>query len=161
MKQWSFIFLMSISMLFVGAAYSLNSRQIMAEDTSSSAVLGATVGSSLNATAEARENNSLNTLSKLRAEDMARNSYYSHETPEGLYFFDYFSGYGIASNTASCENLLLKPSGMSKSEVFSEWQNSPSHKACLDAGHTQFGYHEAVFDKELNLSVYVYIAATL
>lgn len=160
MKQWSFVFLMSVSALLVGVAYSLNSRQIGAEDTGSSAVLSSTTDSSINI-AEAYENDSLRALSKLRAEDMARKGYYSHETPDGLFFFDYFKNYSIAPNTASCENLLLMPSGLSKSEVFTEWQNSPSHNACLDADHTQFGYHEAVFDKGLNLSVYVYIAATL
>ena len=156
----SFIFWTILSVLFVGSAYKMNISSIQTVDVNEQ-VLAQSVTTTKNTTEVQSLNSTLTSIAITRANDMVENDYYAHQSPSGSYFFDYFESAGINSNTPSCENLLLMPSGMTREEVDEQWRNSPAHNDCLNADHNSYGYTEAVFDKDLGLSVYVYIAATL
>lgn len=162
MKQWSFIFWSLVSISVVAGAFILNMNGIQASERSLEVLAANTTAESNNTSGyKQKRNTRLDSLAQKRANDMSTREYYAHETPDGRYFHDYFENIGIPTETPSCENLLLMPSGLSKDAVFDHWEQSPDHKRCLDAAHTSYGYAETVFDDELKLSVYVYIAATL
>lgn len=68
-------------------------------------------------------------VAELRAADMQRNSYYAHESPEGLYYYDLLTGSDYGNNY-SCENLDLR-FDTNAGRYVSDWLNSPAHKKCL------------------------------
>lgn len=148
-----------VSIHFVISAFVFNMRSV--EVTQSRAVLSVTNETSPVSSKKQSRNALLDELASRRARDMSERNYYAHETPDGEYFFNMFETLGIQSDVASCENLLLMPSGLSREEVNTEWIKSPAHKQCLDANHDSYGYAEVVFDNELQVSVYVYIGADL
>ena len=72
-----------------------------------------------------RFDGSLSSLAEKRTADMVERSYYSHQSPDGLYFYDYaeIAGY-------SCENLHLHPS-TDIDQTLQQWLDSPAHRSCL------------------------------
>lgn len=154
MRKYIFILWLVISTVLVGAAYNVNKSQMSAQ----AAVLG--VAAPDHDTALALRSTELDQLAQLRADDMAQRGYYAHQTPDGKYFYDYLEKFGYSRSTSGCENLLLDRSGLSRQQVNQIWRASPKHLDCLNAAHTEFGYTEALFDQELELSVYVFVALT-
>lgn len=67
-------------------------------------------------------------IAKLRAEDMVKSGYYSHESPNGRFYYDLLSN--EYRKVYSCENLELEFSVDSKLFV-DKWLASQKHRDCL------------------------------
>lgn len=166
MKRFIFASLLFFSTLFAVAMSSVNASMYQSSSDNSAVKAATTTHNSITHSITPDELSlirtpQLDTIAQKRATDMKENGYYAHKSPAGSYFYDYFEGHGIDKDTASCENLLLQKSGLTRNEVNNHWNESESHNACLKARHTAYGYAEIPFDSELQLSVYVYIAASL
>ncbi len=74
-------------------------------------------------------NAKLGQVAMARAKDMAMRQYYAHKNPDGNYYYDLFSGYGVEVDY-SCENLdiVFVPHA---EEFIKEWVGSAKHHACL------------------------------
>lgn len=87
-----------------------------------------------------RADEKLGKLAAARAADMAKRQYYAHKNPDGKYYYDFFSAYGLASDY-SCENLdlVFTPSN----ETFiNEWlASTKGHRNCMiNPSLTEAGY---------------------
>lgn len=101
------------------------------------------------------EDSRLNKIAQMRAEDMHKQQYYAHTSPNGLLFTDYFSSVGIDDIPSSCENLLLSEA-IDSTQVIHEWLQSESHKECLlREDVSRVGVAKVAFDTELQLQLYV------
>lgn len=85
-------------------------------------------------------NETLNQLAQTRATDMAQRSYYAHQNPEGLYYYDQLKGTAFEA-TYNCENLALE-SNMHPQAYLDQWKTSTKgHKECLlNSSTNQVGY---------------------
>lgn len=83
------------------------------------------------------ESEKLNQAAELKAQDMVKNGYFSHESPQGITPWFWFKQAGYAYKYAG-ENLAV---GFTDSAtVHNAWFNSPSHKAnLLSENYTQVG----------------------
>lgn len=79
----------------------------------------------------------LNKLAQLKAEDMAKNKYFSHNSPTYGSAFDMMKAYGVAYRTAG-ENIAM---GQKTPEsVMKGWMNSSGHRAnILSTAYTAMG----------------------
>lgn len=84
-----------------------------------------------------RRNTLLDTAAQMKAEDMSKNSYFAHYSPEGVspwYWFDE-AGYSFVY---AGENLAIHFTD--SNEVFDAWMESPTHRAnILDGNYTEIG----------------------
>jgi hypothetical protein len=81
-----------------------------------------------------KRNETLDAAAKMKAEDMAKNSYFAHYSPEGVspwYWFDQ-AGYDYLN---AGENLAVHFT--ESSEVVEAWMDSPSHRANIMSGQYQ------------------------
>ena len=87
-------------------------------------------------------NSSLNNIAQLKAEDMAENKYFSHNSPTYGSAFDMMKKYGIHYRTAG-ENIAK---GQKTAEsVMTGWMNSQGHRAnILKKEYTELGVGYAV-----------------
>ena len=82
-------------------------------------------------------NSKLNALAQMKAEDMAKNKYFSHTSPTYGSAFDMLKQYGVSYKTAG-EN-IAKGQKTAQS-VMNGWMNSQGHRAnILGSGYTQIG----------------------
>lgn len=72
------------------------------------------------------ENQKLNQAAQLKAENMIKNQYFAHTSPQGLTPWHWFLQAGYNYKYAG-ENLAI--GFFDSKEVFNAWLNSPSHKA--------------------------------
>ncbi len=93
----------------------------------------------------------LNTVAQNHAEDMYRNHYYAHTSPQGVTVEDRYRKAGgskwrlIAENIARCQGCRPPPSKATVAELQDGWMHSPEHRAnILHRGLTRFGYGIAV-----------------
>lgn len=79
----------------------------------------------------------LSKLARLKAEDMAKNGYFSHTSPTYGSAFDMMKSYGVSYRTAG-ENIAR---GQKTAEsVMNGWMNSSGHRAnILGSGYTHIG----------------------
>lgn len=84
----------------------------------------------------------LSKLAKLKAEDMAKNGYFSHTSPTYGSAFDMMKSYGVSYRTAG-ENIAK---GQKSAEsVMQGWMNSSGHRAnILNSAYTHIGVGYAV-----------------
>lgn len=76
-------------------------------------------------------------LAQMKAEDMAKNKYFAHNSPTYGSAFDMMNKYGVSYRTAG-EN-IAKGQKTSQS-VMNGWMNSPGHRAnILKNGYTRLG----------------------
>jgi len=87
-------------------------------------------------------NSSLSNIARLKAEDMADNKYFSHNSPTYGSAFDMMKKYGITYRTAG-ENIAK---GQKNAEsVMTGWMNSQGHRAnILKKEYTELGVGYAV-----------------
>lgn len=87
----------------------------------------------------------LNNLARLKAEDMAKKGYFSHNSPTYGSAFDMMHEYGVSYKTAG-ENIAK---GQKSSEsVMRAWMNSSGHRAnILGSGYTRLGVGYATDSK--------------
>ena len=84
-----------------------------------------------------RADSQLNKLAQMKAEDMAKNRYFSHTSPTYGSAFDMMNQYGVSYRTAG-EN-IAKGQKTAQS-VMTGWMNSPGHRAnILKSGYTRLG----------------------
>ena len=83
------------------------------------------------------ENETLNKAAKLKAEDMIKNNYFSHQSPQGITPWFWFKKAGYTYKYAG-ENLAV---GFVDSEtVYNAWFNSSSHRDnLLNKNYTEIG----------------------
>jgi uncharacterized protein YkwD len=107
-----------------------------------------------------RADSSLLQIAELRSKDMVTRKYYAHESPDGMFFHDYFQDYGVRDTTYSCENLLLS-TATDAATVVNEWMQSDSHRKCLlNPNMTTFGFSKSDFSAAAsNEQLYVLILA--
>jgi hypothetical protein len=72
------------------------------------------------------ENPKLNQAAYLKANDMLKRDYFSHQTPEGVWAWDLLKKVGYNYRLAG-ENLAI--GFLDSEEVYRAWMNSPSHKS--------------------------------
>lgn len=79
----------------------------------------------------------LDRLAQMKAEDMAKNNYFAHNSPTYGSAFDMMKNYGVPYRTAG-ENLAK---GQKTSQaVMNGWMNSPGHRAnIMEARYTRLG----------------------
>ncbi len=83
------------------------------------------------------ENPELDRVATLKAEDMARKSYFSHTSPEGLTPWYWFDQVGYDYEYAG-ENLAIDFTD--SHDVTNAWMNSPTHRAnIVKAAYTEIG----------------------
>lgn len=89
-----------------------------------------------------KADSSLNMLAQLKAEDMAKNKYFSHNSPTYGSAFDMMKQYGFSYRTAG-ENIAK---GQKSSQtVMNAWMNSSGHRAnILGSSYTKLGVGYAV-----------------
>ncbi|MFH0948721.1 MAG: CAP domain-containing protein [Elusimicrobiota bacterium] len=73
-----------------------------------------------------KENPALDRAAMLKAQDMMQKGYFSHQSPEGISPWYWFSAAGYQYNIAG-ENLAI--GFLDSAEVYKAWMDSPSHKA--------------------------------
>lgn len=106
-----------------------------------------------------REDVRLNAVALSRAIDMAANSYYAHNSPDGRSFVDLLAEQGMAPTLYSCENLLLSESSDTQ-HALSEWLSSPAHKSCMSDGlMNSVGVATITFDQSTGQQIFVTIFA--
>lgn len=82
-------------------------------------------------------NTKLNSVAQLKAEDMAKNRYFSHNSPTYGSAFDMMNNYGISYRAAG-ENIAKGQK--SAQSVMNGWMNSSGHRAnILKSNYTQLG----------------------
>ncbi|MBR5229676.1 MAG: hypothetical protein IKW01_02375 [Firmicutes bacterium] len=82
-------------------------------------------------------NSSLNRLAQLKAEDMAKNGYFSHTSPSYGSAFDMLKASGIAYRTAG-ENIAKGQK--SAQSVMTGWMNSAGHREnIMSSSYTEIG----------------------
>ena len=87
----------------------------------------------------------LNKLAQMKAEDMAKNGYFSHNSPTYGSAFDMMNEYGFSYRTAG-ENIAKGQK--TAASVMQAWMNSPGHRAnILGEGYTKLGVGYAVDSK--------------
>jgi hypothetical protein len=83
-------------------------------------------------------NQALTNSAQAKADDMANNSYFAHNSPSGSVPWDFFAAGGYSYSGAG-ENLAL--SNQSASSVVTGWYNSELHRAnLLSSEFTEVGY---------------------
>lgn len=83
------------------------------------------------------ENEKLNQAAMLKAQDMAKNNYFAHQSPQGVTPWYWFLRSGYNYKYAG-ENLAV--GFLNSEEVFNAWYNSPSHKEnMLNSNYKEFG----------------------
>lgn len=87
----------------------------------------------------------LNKLAQMKAEDMAKSGYFSHNSPTYGSAFDMMNEYGFSYRTAG-ENIAKGQK--TAASVMQAWMNSPGHRAnVLGGGYTKLGVGYAVDSK--------------
>ena len=82
-------------------------------------------------------NKQLNVLAQMKAEDMAKNNYFSHTSPTYGSAFDMLKQYEVSYKTAG-ENIARGQK--TAQSVMNSWMNSQGHRAnILESGYTQIG----------------------
>lgn len=82
-------------------------------------------------------NNQLNALAQMKAEDMAKNKYFSHTSPTYGSAFDMMTQYGVSYKTAG-ENIAKGQ--LTAKSVMTGWMNSQGHRQNILSGdYTQIG----------------------
>lgn len=82
-------------------------------------------------------NQLLSEAAQIKAEDMAKREYFSHQTPEGKMSWEFISQAGYDYKTAG-ENLGVNYKN--PEELVENWMNSPKHRQnILDEGFTEIG----------------------
>lgn len=80
---------------------------------------------------------SLDSMAKVKAEDMRDNNYFSHTSPSYGSPFDMMKKFGISFSTAG-ENIAAGQ--QSASDVMNSWMNSPGHRQnILNPSYTEIG----------------------
>ena len=83
-----------------------------------------------------KENNELQRVARIKAQDMVNNNYFSHTSPTYGSPFDMMKSFKISYNTAG-ENLA---GNSSNSDAVTAWMNSPGHRAnILNGSFNQTG----------------------
>lgn len=84
-----------------------------------------------------RRNTLLDTAAQMKAEDMSKNSYFAHYSPEGISPWYWFDEVGYSFVYAG-ENLAIHFAD--SNEVVNAWMESPTHRAnILDGNYTEIG----------------------
>ncbi len=106
------------------------------------------------------ENPRLTAIAQARADDMANNQYYAHQSPKGQYYYDLFPEHGFTSEY-SCENLDVEFT-TDETVYVNDWlESNKGHKECmLNKKATQAGYAVALFGGSKNIYVVVAIHST-
>ena len=83
-----------------------------------------------------KENNELQRVARIKAQDMVNNNYFSHTSPTYGSPFDMMKSFKISYNTAG-ENIA---GNSSNSDAVTAWMNSPGHRAnILNSSFNQTG----------------------
>lgn len=83
------------------------------------------------------ENEKLDQAAMLKAQDMVKNSYFAHQSPQGITPWYWFLQSGYNYKYAG-ENLAI--GFINSEEIFDAWYNSPSHKEnMLNPNYKEFG----------------------
>ena len=83
------------------------------------------------------ENEKLDQAAMLKAQDMVKNSYFAHQSPQGITPWYWFLQIGYSYKYAG-ENLAI--GFINSEEIFDAWYNSPSHKEnMLNPNYKEFG----------------------
>ncbi|OHA96565.1 MAG: hypothetical protein A3J09_01220 [Candidatus Zambryskibacteria bacterium RIFCSPLOWO2_02_FULL_51_21] len=102
---------------------------------------------------ELRENPLLDEAARLKAEDMARNAYFAHTSPEGKTPWYWFQKAGYSYVYAG-ENLAVN--FIDSADVTEAWMNSPTHRANIIKGaYTEMGTGIATGVYKGNQTVFV------
>lgn len=104
-------------------------------------------------------NSDLMNAAQMRAEDMAKEHYFSHTAPDGTVAWDYFKKVGYPYEIAG-ENLAI--TNQSADSVIQGWLNSPTHRDNLlsenytdiGIGMTNFGDYEGHKDTFVIVAFY-------
>lgn len=106
------------------------------------------------------ENPKLTAVAQARAEDMAKNQYYSHVDPQGKYYYDLFAKRGFNADY-SCENLDVEFT-TDEWRYVSDWlESTKGHKECmLNNRVSQAGYGLSLFGDSDDIYLVVGIHAT-
>lgn len=84
-----------------------------------------------------RADSQLSRLAQMKAEDMARNGYFSHTSPTYGSAFDMLKTYGVTYKSAG-ENIAMGQ--RTAQSVMNSWMNSPGHRAnILSSQYSQIG----------------------
>lgn len=151
--------LMGVLVLVSFVGVNLQALWWRASDWLVSSVLPAVV---IDLTNQERESNGLNTLrhsevldraAKMKAEDMAKNQYFSHFSPTGVSPWYWFKKTGYVYAHAG-ENLAIHFTD--SSEVVKAWMNSPLHRAnIVNKNYTEIGVGTARGEYEGYQTIYV------
>ncbi|MDO8633392.1 MAG: CAP domain-containing protein [Candidatus Wildermuthbacteria bacterium] len=122
------IFLLGLSFLYAGSAYALTTNEVVqgvnAERTKAKAPL-------------LKTNAKLQRAAQLKAEDMVKDSYFSHVKPNGKTPWAWFKESGYSFSYAG-ENLAINYSN--SAEVMRSWMESKTHRAnILNKNFTETG----------------------
>lgn len=100
----------------------------------------------------------LGLIAQKRANSMHMHSYYSHEAPDGSYYYDLLREASY-STLSSCENLNLSDEFSSQRHV-NDWLNSKAgHRECaLDDSLTRAGYAAVPLDPQADKPSYIIVA---
>lgn len=102
-------------------------------------------------------------IAQQRAQDMAENKYYAHQSPSGAYFYDFFSQHNYAAGY-SCENLDLEFSRDPDIYVNAWLASKNGHRECLlnpkviEAGYASV---QVSTSTETNIDVPSYIVVAI
>lgn len=92
----------------------------------------------------------LNNIAKIRADDMAKQRYYAHQSPAGVFYYDLLKNTEF-KHAYSCENLGLGYS-ITATTYLSQWLLSDQgHKECLlhaKTAYVGYGIAEITFDSK-------------
>lgn len=109
-----------------------------------------------------RANRLLSGIAQQRADDMSLRQYYSHKSPDDLFYYDIMARDGLKPSY-SCENLNLVFT-YSDARVISDWlESKKGHKECLlnsdayETGIAVVPYNTATYNSQ-NKTIYLVVA---
>ncbi len=105
-----------------------------------------------------KEDTRLTAIAQERVDDMIKNQYYAHLSPEGKYYYDLFPQQRIKANY-SCENLDVEFT-TDESVYVNDWlASTKGHRECmLNPDVTSAGYAVGLFGQSGSTKVYLVVA---
>jgi len=117
-----------VGLLFPAAQQTAHAQEIIqnAPYTRSQVILATNKARATQHVSALTSNLALTRAAQSKANDMAKNDYFSHNTPTGTRFWDFIINAGYAYKNAS-ENLAVKYTTVNA--IMKAWLSSPSHRA--------------------------------
>jgi uncharacterized protein YkwD len=107
---------------------------------------------------ELNEDTRLNAIAQQRLDDMVKNQYYAHVSPNGKYFYELLPEHMITAKY-SCENLDIEFT-LDERVYVNNWLNSTrGHRECmLNSEVTSAGYAAGLFSVTSETKIYLVVA---